>query len=375
MRVVHVYKGYYPPEIGGIELTVERMARWLVRRGDQVTVLTSAAAPRTVVETVDGVRVVRVAEYGRALSTPFCPAMAFHLARIPADIHQLHFPNPIGDLSWLAARPEAPMVVTYHGDIVRQGALMPLYGPIVHAVLRRAAVIMPSSQALIDHSAVLRRHRDRCRVVPLGIELEPFLGAGKHAERSAELRARYPGPIVLFVGRLVRYKGIHVLLEAMRSIRATLLIVGDGPCRAELERRRDELGVGDRVVFAGRVPEVASWIAAADVGVLPSIGRNESWGLAMIEMMACGVPVVCTELETGTSMVNRDGESGFVVPPDRPDALAGAVNRLLENDALRRRLGEGARERAIRLFSAEAMMHAVAEVYDSALEGRRSGGA
>jgi len=370
MKIVHVYKGYHPPVIGGVEMTVERMARWLVRRGDEVTVLTSAAAPSTVEEIVDGVRVVRVAEYGRALSTPFCPTMAHHLERIPADIHHLHFPSPTGELSWLMVRPRAPMVITYHGDIVRQKSWMPLYGPFVHAVLREAAAIMPSSQAMLENSTVLRRHRDRCRVVALGIDLEPFLRAAEHAERVAELRARHPGPIVVFVGRLVRYKGVHVLLEAMRSIRATLLVVGDGPLRAQLERLRDELGVGDRVVFAGTVPEIVPLMAAADVGVLPSIARNESWGLAMLEMMACGVPVVCTELGTGTSQVNQDGESGFVVPPERPDALADAVNRLLEDDGLRRRLGEGARMRATRLFSTETMMRAVSDVYESALAGR-----
>jgi glycosyltransferase involved in cell wall biosynthesis len=374
MRVVHVYKGY-PPEIGGIELTIERMARWLVRRGHEVTVIASAVKPRTYEEHIDGVRVVRVAEYGRALSTPFCPGMARQLARVPADVHHLHFPNPTGELSWLATGTNTPMVMTYHGDVVRQEAWMNLYGPIVHRVLRRAAVIMPSSQASLDRSPLLVRHRDRCRVVPLGIDLEPFLAGADRAADIAALRAKYPGPLVVFVGRLVPYKGVSVLLEAMRSIPATLLVVGEGPCRGDLERQRAALGLGDRVVFTGQVPEVVSYMAAADVGVLPSVMRNENWGLAMLEMMACGVPVVCTELGTGTSTVNRDGVSGLVVPPNQPEALAGAVRRLLEDDELRRRLGAGARERAVREFSVDTMMQRVFEFYEQAVQLRVSGAA
>jgi len=377
MKIVQVYKDYFPPTIGGIEQTVERMARWLVARGDEVTVLTSAVAPRTVDENLDGVRVVRVAEYGRALSTPLCPAMAWHLGRIPADLHHMHFPNPTGELSWLAARPQAPMVITYHGDIVRQKMLMPFYSPIVNAVLGGAAAIMPSSNAMIERSSMLQRHRERCSVVPLGIDLEPFLAVDRHAARIAEIRARHPGPIVLFVGRLVHYKGLQVMFEAMRSIPATLLVLGDGPYRAELERRRDELGVGDRVVFAGMIPpaDIVPWMGAADVGVLPSIRSNESFGLSMVEIMACGVPVVCTELGTGTSLVNQNGESGFVVAPERPQELAEAVNRLLGDEALRRRLADGARARAIRMFSTDAMMRTIASIYDSALDGRRLTGA
>ena len=375
MRIVQVYKDYYPPTVGGIEQTVERMARWCLARGDEVTVLTSNPGKRrTTEETVNGVHVIRVAEYARALSTPLCPTMARHLARIPADVHHLHYPNPTGELSWLAVRPRAPMVMTYHGDVIRQAPLMPFYGPFVHAVLGGAALVMPTSDNMIRRSKFLQAHRDHVRVVPLGIDLEPFLAADPRGPAASAMRARYPGPIVLFVGRLIRQKGLDVLIQAMRDVPATLLIVGNGPEREALERQVRDAGIADRVVFPGRIEprDVPAWMAAADVGVLPSVTPAESFGLSMVEMMGCGLPIVCTELGTGTSFVNQDGESGFVVAPGDAPALAAALRRLLQDEALRRRMGEAARARAVRMFSTEAMMRQVAEVYAEVTSKRRA---
>jgi len=373
MRVVHIYKDYHPPTLGGIEHTVERMATGLVRSGAEVTVLTSAnGRRRTIEETVNGVRVVRVAEWGRALSAPFCPSMFVHLARLEADIYNLHYPNPTGELSWLSVRPRGAMVVTWHGDIVRQKALVPIYRPFIHALLRAADAIMPTSEPQIRSSEFLSRYRAKCTVVPHGIDLDAFDRVRDHAAFAEEFRARHRTPIVAFVGRLAYYKGLNVMLDAMREIPGTLVIVGAGPERRALEAQRDRLGLTARVVFAGRVPDVVPYLAAADVGVLPSSHPTENFGLSMVEMMACGIPVVCTELGTGTTFVNQNRETGLVVPPGDAGALARAVRALLEDDALRRRMGEAARSRAHRLFSTEEMMRGLEAVYERVLAGRRA---
>jgi rhamnosyl/mannosyltransferase len=373
LKIVHIYKDYFPPTVGGIEQTVERMATWQARSGHEVVVLTSAAGGhRTVDEVVNGVRVIRVAEWGRALSAPFCPTMPSHLSRLEPDLCHHHFPNPTGEVSWLLVRPPGAMVVTYHCDIIRQAAVMPVYGHFVHALLRAADLVMPTSENQIGFSKFLPDYREKCRVVPLGVDLEPFLRAQPHGPAAVEFRARHAQPIVMFVGRLVYYKGLDIMIEAMHRIPGTLVIVGDGPYRAQLEERHRASGLGSRVVFAGRVEprDVATWMAAADVGVLPSILPNETFGLSMVEMMACGIPCVCTELGTGTSFVNRDGETGLVVPPADAGALAAAVQRLLGDTELRRRMGEASRARAVRLFSTEAMMRAVDAVYSEALSSR-----
>jgi glycosyltransferase involved in cell wall biosynthesis len=375
MRIVHVYKDYFPPVRGGIEQTIERMARAQVAAGHAVTVLCSAhGGRRTVDEVVDGVRVVRVAEWGRALSAPFCPAMPWHLARLEADLYHLHFPNPTGEVSFLLARPHGALVVSYYSDVVRQAAALPLYGPVIDALLRRADLVLATSAPHVESSAFLRRHRDKCRVVTLGIDLAPFEGLEAHRAAGAALRARYGTPLVLFVGRLRYYKGLDVLLEAMTRVKGTLVIVGEGPEGHALRDQHRRLGLGAKVVFAGDVDEsgLLDHLAAADVGVLPSTLPSEVFGLAMVEMMACGLPVVCTELGTGTSFVNQDGETGLVVPPDNPSALAAALDRLLADPTLRQRMGEAARRRVREHFSTAAMMLGIEAAYTEALASRRA---
>jgi rhamnosyl/mannosyltransferase len=378
MKIVHLYKDYFPPTVGGMEQTVERMATWQVRHGHEVTVLTSNGRKRgTVIETIDGVRVIRVSEWARMLSTPVCPSMPSHLAKLPADVYHHHFPSPPGEVSWLWKRPKGAMVVTWHCDIVRQAKFLVVYGRFIHDLLKSADAIMPTSEHQLTFSKFLPHYLDKCRVVPLGIDLAPFANVGRHAAAAAAFRAKHAGPIILFVGRLVFYKGLDVMIDAMKQLPGTLVIVGDGPYRANLEERWRASGLGERVVFAGMIPpkNIAEWMAAADVGVLPSVLPNETFGLSMVEMMACGIPCVCTDLGTGTTFVNQHEQTGLVVKPGDVDAMAGAVRRLLEDDALRRRFSDAARARAHTMFSVDAMMRGVQEVYERSLTARASAGA
>src|SRR5262249_13039827 len=158
----------------------------------------------------------------------------------------------------------------------------------------------------------LRRYAAKCEVVPLGIDASRFAQADER--QVAALRERYGAPLLLFVGRLRYYKGLHVLLEALPSVRANLLIAGDGPEREHLEAL---LGVAGRVHFLGDTPDedLPALYRAAEVFVLPSHLRAEAVGLVQLEALASGVPCVCAELGTGTSYANRHGETGLVVPP------------------------------------------------------------
>lgn len=374
MRVVHLYKDYFPPTVGGIEQSVERFAKWSVRNGAEVAVLTShPGSRRTVRETIDGVRIVRCAEWARVWSTPFGPDMPRELAKIEADVFHLHFPSPPGEVSWLLARPRGATVITWHSDIIRQKAVLPIYGHVVHAVLRGADRVMTTFPGQMAASPFLRRYPEKIRVVPLGIDLERFASPSRDAAAGATLRARVgDGPIVLFVGRVVGSKGLDVLLDAAGWIEGKVVIVGDGPELDRLRARCASMGLDSRVVFTGRVDpdRVKDYVAFASVGVLPSI--YEAYGLAMVEIMTQGIPIVCTELGTGTTFINRPGETGLAVPPRDPRALADALNRLLQDEALRRRLGENARVRANQHFSTDVMMRGIFAVYEEALAARAS---
>jgi len=376
VKIIHLYKDYYPPVFGGIEQTVSRLALGAARAGHEVTVLCSAHGARhDRDEVVDGVRVIRCAEWGRVASTPICPGMAGKLARLEADVLHLQFPSPPGELSCLVTHRRTPIIVSYQAEITRQVALLPFYRPVIHAVLDRARVILSASPQYIEHSAFLRRYRAKCRVLPLGIDLGPYAEPVRHDGAAAALRARYGGgPVVLFVGRFRYYKGLPVLLEAMTRVPGTLVLVGGGGEEAELRRLHARLGLGERVRFAGSLDDAGllAHYRAADVAVLPSTLAAEAFGLVLIEAMASGVPVVSTELGTGTSFVNQHETTGLVVLPGDAGALAAALNRLLADPDLRRRMGEAGTRRARELFSAERMVADVLDLYREVTDGRRA---
>ena len=130
----------------------------------------------------------------------------------------------------------------------------------------------------------------------------------------------------------------------------------------------EELSLGDKVTFLGEVSDddLPLYYHACDLFVLPASERSEAFGVVQIEAMACGKPVVCTELGTGTSWVNIHGETGLVVPPRDPQALVEAIRRLLASEELRKRMGERGRERA-REFSKEAMVERIVGLYEELL--------
>ena len=170
---------------------------------------------------------------------------------------------------------------------------------------------------------------------------------------------------MLFVGRLVPYKGVDVLLEALSGLNADAVIVGDGPLRPRLEALARELGVSNRVRFLGSVAdaELAALYRACHVFVLPSVTRQEAFGVVQLEAMAAGRPVVSTDLGTGVGWVNRHGETGYVVPPRDPVALRDALGRLLADPELQRSMGDAAMRRVRSAFTVERMIDDILALY------------
>ena len=201
-------------------------------------------------------------------------------------------------------------------------------------------------------------------IVPFGLP-EP-VGQPTAAGSAKSLNGGRPGFVVLFVGRLVPYKGVDVLLQAMRGLDASAVIVGDGPLRAALEQQADALGVSDRVSFRGTLSEdaLAELYATCDVLALPSTTAAEAFGLVQVEAMARGKPVVSTRVASGVPWVNQDGVTGFTVPPGDPDALRSALGRLQQDPDLRDRMGDAGRRRFREWFTHAAMVDRTAGLYE-----------
>ena len=174
---------------------------------------------------------------------------------------------------------------------------------------------------------------------------------------------------MLFVGRLRYYKGLDVLINALPDIATRVLIVGIGPMLDEWQALAKARNVADKIMWLGEVSDddLPVLYHQSDLFVLPATHPSEAFGLVQVEAMASGMPVVCTELGTGTSWVNVDGQTGRVVPPRDPQALADAINSLLADPERRHTLGQAARARALAEFTVEKMIERVMDVYAALL--------
>lgn len=366
MKVTHVYRYSYPPLHGGIEQHIHTLVHQL-KQHVRPEVLVSGVRPS--VQMDGGIPIRSTGAWGHLIGAPISPSLPYWLRSSRADLLHFHMPNPTGELSYLLAASRVPSVVTYHMETVRYARALRCYRPFLDAFLRRASRIIVSTPQHIATSAILPAHREKCRVIPFGIDVRRFAPTPAVLDRAARLREQYGERLVLFVGKLRHYKGLDFLLRAMVGVPGRLLLVGEGEEKERLRTLAEELRLGDRVVWLSHLEneEFLAALHACDVFVLPSIYRTETFGLAQLEAQACGKPTICTALGTGVEYVNLHEHTGLVVPPADAEALASALNRLLDHPEYRQRLGEAARARVHAEFTQERMTAAILDLYQEVL--------
>jgi glycosyltransferase involved in cell wall biosynthesis len=373
VQVLQVYKDYHPV-VGGIEHHIQVLAEGLMAQGVDVHVLVTNTTRKTLKGEINGVPVTKVGRFLNISSAPVSLSFCAELKRLSqdADIVHLHVPYPPAELCQLATRGGRHFVLTYHSDIVRQKIMGFFYRPFLRQILHRAEYITVSNPQYIKLSRFLRPWADKCTVVHHGIDLTRFTLTPVVQQRAAAIRVQYNDvPLILFVGRLRHYKGIGVLIEAMKHLSAHALIVGDGPMGPAWKQKAADEGVMGRVTFLNAVPEeeLVALYHAADMFVFPSTNRAETWGTVQVEAMACGLPVICTELGTGTSYVNQHNVTGLVIEPNDSLILADAIQRLIDDPALRHRLGQAGQTRAREVLSKEAMVRQMMDFYTRVIKG------
>lgn len=353
----------YPPIGGGAGNATANMARELAGLGHRVRVVTAAFGGLPRRQVVDGYELVRLPAVRRhadhcaplemltflASAGVALPAMQ---RKFRADACIAFFGIPCGPAAWLLKQLcGVPYIVSLRGGDVPGfqpydlAGYHKVTGPVIRFLWRGAAHVVANSQGL---AALARQSAGQTpiRMIPNGVDTARFTPA-EHREEG--------GPVhLVFVGRVVHQKGLDVLLAALSKLPAeaeyALTIVGDGPLRGALTEQAAALGVLPRMRFAGWAgrEEMPELLRRADLFVFPS--RDEGMPNAVLEAMAAGLPVVATRI-SGNEEVVVDGETGLLVPPDDPDALAGALAGLLTDAARRRRLGAAGRERVCREYS------------------------
>jgi rhamnosyl/mannosyltransferase len=349
MRVVHAYKIFKPEMEGGIPEVIDILARGLSAQGHENEIVVARSWGLASTETRDSVQIKRIASLGTLLSLPLAPTYPFrlHQAVKGADIVALHAPFPLADPVVAALPASTGLVVHWHSDIIRQKRSSAILAPLRRRMLERADAIITTHESILDHTEVLKPYSGKTVVIPYGINVEYWQTTTPADDQAiASLKRKHP-TLFVAVGRLVTYKGFDVLLTAMTQVDGQLVICGDGPERGRLHALAAELGVADRVTFAGKVSigEMKRYLKAATCFVFPSVTAAETFGIVQLEAMAMGLPVINTALTTTVPHVARHGQEALTVAPRNIGELQGAMQLMVHDNTLRQRLGAAGRER------------------------------
>jgi glycosyltransferase involved in cell wall biosynthesis len=375
MKVLHIYKDYYPPVKGGIECHINLIANGLKEKGVDVDVLVSNRSSRYQEETCNGIKVFKVPQWNRFYSAPLTPTFNFYLRKFgkSADILHFHHPNPTAEFSYFFSNLHKKLIVTYHSDIIRQDKLAKLYSPFRKLFLEKSDRIIATSPNYIETSNVLKNFKHKCTVIPLGINIDRFRQNG-NSPKIINIRNAYQNEtLILFVGCFRYYKGLEFLISAMKDIPSSLLLIGSGPEERNLRSIVKKNRLNDKIHFLGELPdeEVNYYYKACDMFVLPSHLRSEAFGMVQLEAMCCGKPVISTELGTGTSFVNIDRQTGIIVKPTDIESLSNAINYLINNPDKRKSFGLSGESRVKKMFSAESMVDSTLLLYEEVISSAK----
>ncbi|MEJ7765682.1 MAG: glycosyltransferase [Acidimicrobiales bacterium] len=347
MRVVHANKAYWP-HVGGVETVVRDLAEGALDRGHDVTVVT-ADGPGP--DRLDGVEVLRARIRGRIRSVPMAPGFPRLLLSQRGDVLHVHEPSVLPEAVLALAGRQVRrrfdrIALSWHSDIVRQSLLVRGFGPLLRRALEMVDVVLVASPNHLTSSAWLAPVEHKTIVVPFGVALERYALTDEVRTRCERFRAELGTPLVLFLGRLVYYKGVDRLVAVADELPdARFALVGTGPL--ESLARRSRAAAEGRLRVLAPVDEVdkVALLHACDVFVLPSTLPSEAYGIVQVEAMACGKPVVTYDLPTGVTWVNRHAETGLVASLAEKGSLARSLQRLLDDTDLAVRLGAGGRRR------------------------------
>jgi glycosyltransferase involved in cell wall biosynthesis len=340
VRVVQASKAYWP-HLGGIETVVRTLAEGMVARGHSCTVVVADEGRtwpwRTRTDEVDGVIVKRAPSLGSVRSIKLAPTYPLALLGERADALHIHTPSVLPEvtaalLDGSVRKRFGRIVVSWHSDIIRQRLLNNLYEPAVERLLRMADDIVVATPNHVTCSEVLPRFAEKIRVVPYGIDPTALELDDAGRQLADRYREQFGDRMVLFMGRLVYYKGVPELLEAAAALDdAHVVMVGAGPLEASV--LSSQAAREGRLTLLAPVTEAekAALLHACHVFVLPSTANSEAFGIVQVEAMACGKPVVTYDLPTGVTWVNQDGVTGLVARRAQAGSLASAIEGLLHD--------------------------------------------
>ncbi|CAH9017725.1 glycosyltransferase family 4 protein [Candidatus Nitrosacidococcus sp. I8] len=364
MKVLHFYKTYFPETIGGVEQVIYQIARGVSIYSIDTEVLTLAQESSKKPLVLENHLIYQAKCDVQIASTGFSRAALFRFMELAkqVDIIHYHFPWPFMDIVHFLSSVKKPTVLTYHSDIIRQKFLLTIYRPLMKFFLNRVDAIVATSPNYLATSQVLDGYRGKTEVIPIGIDKNTYPQV-----TSAKLnywRNQIGEGFFLFVGMLRYYKGLHILLDALKDTNFSVVIVGSGPIEHSLKHHAKSLKLRN-IHFLGTLPneDKVALIQLSLAMVFPSHLRSEAFGISLLEGAMYGKPMISSEIGTGTSYINIHNETGLVVPPSDPTAFRKAMEFLWNSPDIARAMGGKAEARYWQLFTGKHMARSYAHLY------------
>lgn len=369
MRILHVYRTFFPDTQGGLEEAIRQLCAGTSALGAQCTVFTTTKKRSGATIELDEATVVQVPETFEIAScnVALSAFSQFSSLASSADIVHYQFPWPFADVLDLVTRHDKPTVITYQSDIVRQKLLLKLYKPLMRRFLASADRIVCTSPNYLASSSVLRDFAKKVDVIPIGLDEKTYPEVGEiELQRAQE---QFGKDFFLFVGVLRYYKGLHILLDAIANAPYQVVIVGSGAMEQQLKQQAKDLNL-DNVVFAGRVSDElkVALLQLSRAIVFPSHLRSEAFGVTLLEGAMYSRPLISAEVGSGTSYVNIHNETGIVVAPGSSKMLRWAMDELWNQPEKARKMGLAAKKRFDKLFNGDLMAQRYWQLYHELLD-------
>lgn len=373
LKVLHLYKTYYPDSFGGIEQVIYQLSEAGNCHNIAATTL-SLSTRGNINNCLIGTHHSNYAKtFFEVASTPFSVSAInrFRELAAQADIIHYHFPYPFMDMLHFIVGIKKPCIVSYHSDIVKQKLALRLYSPLMNRFFESVDCIVAAAPNYVETSPTLQKYRHKVKVIPYGLDKASYPVADKiHVDYWRE---RVGNRFFLFIGAFRYYKGLHFLIQAIKEKDYPLVIVGSGPIEAELKIMARDYKLKN-IHFVGALPDLdkVALLELCYSVVFPSHLRSEAFGITLLEGAMFGKPLISCEIGTGTSFININGETGLTVPPADAIALEKAMQTLWNNQDLAESYGINAGLRFNSLFTSTLMSEHYFNLYDEVITNKNN---
>ena len=366
MKILHVYKSYYPETIGGVERSIKNLCDGLNKLNVHTSILTTSK------KTIKKKFLIKFRKNFEISNTPFSLEFILNLKSISNnfDIIHYHFPWPFMDISHFLAGIKKPTVLTYHSDIVHQKFLKIIYYPVMKMFLNSMDTIVTSSLNYKNSSNILQKYFDKTKVIPFGISKKDYK---INLNLISKYKKKYGKNFILFVGVLRYYKGINFLVDAVRSTNYKLIIVGNGSLYNEIYKQIKNKKLNNVKIYR-KVPDkdLPYLIKLSKCIVLPSNLRSEAFGFSLLEGLMFEKPLISCEIRTGTSFINRNRKTGYVVKASSSKSLRTAIDKIFSKKLTIKNLKLNSRKRFNRYFNQNLMAKSYYKLYKSILNNKNN---